>query len=281
MAFTSYDQIIAAATGTGGRSAFFNKSLLAVTTPAQAGLSTWGGAGFPAAGTYGTALTSRQCTSATQGAISLPNAAGGEQLYMTSYGLSSTLTSLGSVMPVDRLLDYGGIAANVATTQTMTNSATLPTEYSTGEGVMMFVEVQAVGTGVTNNTITISYTNQAGTSGRTTAVSSLVAAPAQGRLLAPVVGFFVPLQAGDTGVRSVESVTLTAAATSGTYCVVLCKPYPQIPVANVYYVERELIQQTPRLPTVRNDDCLQFLICAASTTATSNWITGEFNGVSG
>lgn len=282
MAFTSYDQIIAAVSGTGGRAAYFNKFLsAAITSPASAGISSWAGAGFPTAGSYGTALTSRQCSSSTTGAIALANAGSGEQLYMTGFGFSNSVGALGSVMPIDRLLDYSGINAASATAQTMTNSASLPSAYSTGEGVQMFVEVQAVGTGVTNSTITISYTNQAGTSGRSTVVSSLVAAPAAGRVLAPVTGFFVPLQAGDTGVRSVESVTLGAAATSGTYCVVLCRPYPQVPVVSGFYAERDFIMQAPRMPTVRNDACLQFLISAASTTAVTNYFSGEITGVSG
>jgi hypothetical protein len=68
--------------------------------------------------------------------------------------------------------------------------------------------------------VTVSYTNQAGVSGRTTAVQAIGGSgnSSTGRMI------FLPLQAGDTGVRSVESVTLIATTgTAGNFGVALFK----------------------------------------------------------
>jgi hypothetical protein len=278
---TSYDQIIAAFTSGGGRNQQFIKFAPVITSPTGHAYSTWAQAGQPAAGGFGTALTSRQLTYITvNGGVSLTTADATEALYLTSFGAWNNLGALGNIQLIDRLLDYDAIAANSAASQALTNSASLPTQYSTGDGVMMFLEVSSAIAGVTNGTATITYTNQAGTSGKTTAVASLVAAPVLSRVAAPVTGFFIPLAAGDTGVRSVQSVQFSAAATSGTYCLTLCYPLTALPAPSTAYTERDLVLQSPKMPPIRDNAVLQFLVATVNTTAATNFISGEVNGVS-
>jgi hypothetical protein len=75
---------------------------------------------------------------------------------------------------------------------------------------MLAVEVSAA-TGAGTPTITIGYTNSAGTASRTaTNIIATVASSAIGAT------YFIGLQAGDVGVRSVQSLTLSATWTSGT-----------------------------------------------------------------
>jgi hypothetical protein len=87
--------------------------------------------------------------------------------------------------------------------------------------------------GGTATTVTVSYTNQAGVLGRTTAIQAIGGSgnSTAGRLI------FLPLQAGDTGVRSVESVTLAATTgTAGNIGVTLFKILGAVCVDNIQAV---------------------------------------------
>jgi hypothetical protein len=116
-------------------------------------------------------------------------------------------TSQRTLMLVDRLWHNSGIDRTLTTAQTI-NSVTWPArdlgESTDGAGVYVAVEISTtMGSGTP--TITISYTNSAGTSGRT-GISLLAS-----RSGAPVGHWFpIGLDSGDLGVRSIQSVTLSA-----------------------------------------------------------------------
>jgi len=125
---------------------------------------------------------------------------------------------IGLPMMTDRLVHSGGLVANITTAQT-TNlpTAALP-RYTDGFGVMLALDVYTV-TGGTATTVTARYTNQDGTAGRVTKVVAWSASPPAGRR------FILPLQDGDTGVRSVEGVTFAGSTTvAGNVGVTLFKP---------------------------------------------------------
>jgi len=67
-----------------------------------------------------------------------------------------------------------------------------------------------------SQSIAITYTNQSGTTGRSTGTVATGVAPTVGRM------FQMPLQAGDTGVQKIESVTSTV-ATVGTFNVLVMR----------------------------------------------------------
>jgi hypothetical protein len=125
---------------------------------------------------------------------------------------------------VDLLNVSGGLNATLTTAQT-TNLPTAPlTRYTSGEGVMAGIVVYTI-IGTTYTTVTISYTNSSGVSGRTSTATTFGG------------GFFrevgvlipIPLQAGDTGVESIESVTVTATTgTAGNFGVCMFKPLAMI-----------------------------------------------------
>ena len=113
----------------------------------------------------------------------------------------------------DRLWSNGGITITSTAAQTIT-SPTWPTRdnnnSSNGEGVFLGLEVSAA-TGAGTPTITVSYTNELGTAGRTGTNINTTSATA------PIGAFFpISLQGSDKGVRSVQSITLSATWTSGT-----------------------------------------------------------------
>ncbi len=106
------------------------------------------------------------------------------------------------VLIADRLSHQGGLSGTtVGTTQT-TNLPTAPlTRYTDGVGVMAALQVNtSIGNGVV--LAQCSYTNQAGTAGRTSPQFLLMGMQRTAAMC------LMPLQEGDYGVRSVESVTL-------------------------------------------------------------------------
>jgi hypothetical protein len=136
-------------------------------------------------------------TNATTGAIPFTNPTGGKKSYLTHLRGYP-----GSLYLYDRLVHTSGLACNVTTAQTV-NSVSVNRPDATGAGTDLFLEFY-VASGASLSTATVSYTNQSGTSGRTT-LSVNVGSSYSNYLEALV---WCPLAAGDTGVRSVQSVTL-------------------------------------------------------------------------
>jgi hypothetical protein len=127
----------------------------------------------------------------------------------------------------DYLLYYPFIDTDaVGEQQDMIQTATLP-RYVTGSGVQIMAVSQSAASTV--GTFTVSYTNQEGTSGRTSATTYTKAVAGGGALVSSTTSAvagsqqFIELQAGDSGVRSIQSVTFSAAG-GGLMCLALVKP---------------------------------------------------------
>lgn len=181
--------------------------------------SLWSLGGMPGAGAFDTTLNGVVLTSTTtipNGAIPHYNPASGNA-YLAY--LDAMATQAGRLLVLDRIWHNGGYTITLTTAQNSTTpawpsrnptSGTNDAPTTTGLGVLLALEVSAA-TGAGTPTITISYTNDAGTAGRTaTNIIATVATSAIGAT------YFIGLQAGDTGVRSVQSLTLSATWTSGT-----------------------------------------------------------------
>jgi hypothetical protein len=141
----------------------------------------------------------------------------GARVNTSNYGAAS-------MMVVDLLNVSGGLNATLTTAQTTNLPTAALTRHTTGEGVMAGIVVYTI-IGTTATTVTISYTNSSGVSGRTSTATTF------GGGFYREVGLLIPipLQAGDTGVRSIESVTLTATTgTAGNFGVCLFKPLSMI-----------------------------------------------------
>ncbi len=131
---------------------------------------------------------------------------------------------VGGMLLVDLLNVSGGLNGTLTTAQTTNLPTAALTRYTSGEGVMAGIVIYTQ-IGSTATTATISYTNSAGTSGRTSIATSF------GGTGFREVGVLlpIPLQAGDTGVESIESVTVTATTgTAGNFGVCLYKPLAMI-----------------------------------------------------
>lgn len=121
---------------------------------------------------------------------------------------------------IDMLNMSGGLNATLTTPQTTNLPTATLTRYTDGEGVQVGLICHA-NIGGTATTVTIEYTNSAGVGAR---VSTAMVFGGSGQSSSGNLTR-IPLQAGDTGVRSVESVTLAGTTgTAGNFGVVLYKP---------------------------------------------------------
>ena len=199
----------------------------------------------------------------TQGALPHTAAGGGREKFALTVGLSSSVA--GTFTLYDRLFHIGVLSGTVTTAQTVQGSTPTPalTRNTGGVGNVVFVEIYTL-IGNTAQTITMNYTNQAGTTGR---ISTAVAIGGSNNREATRV-IMLPLQGADTGVRAVESVTLSGStATAGEFGVIIARPFPLLPVATAgMAVIRDWTTGLPMPPDV-NDMCLSLLFFPAASTA--------------
>jgi hypothetical protein len=144
-----------------------------------------------------------------------------------------------NAMLYDRLSHMGGLSCIVATEQT-TNLPTAPlTRYTSGEGVIPFLEVYGV-MGTVNTTATIKYTNQDGVAGK---ISQPIAIVTNINNSPDSCTPFM-LSDGDTGCRSVESFTLAGTSASNVNIgITLMKKICHMPVDTGSYAERQGYRQ--------------------------------------
>jgi hypothetical protein len=134
------------------------------------------------------------------------------------------------LMLCDRLSHQGGLSWNTTGSQTTNLPTAALTRYTSGEGVQAMIETYTAGGFGTLPTITGSYTNQAGTSGRAF-TGDLGQTGTNESQAANAVIPLTSMQASDTGVRSVESITVSiASGVAGSFGVTLFKPLAFIPV---------------------------------------------------
>ena len=115
--------------------------------------------------------------------------------------------------------------------------------------IEIYTQIGAVAT-----TITASYTNQAGTAGKTTLATAIGGTNLreESRIIR------LPLADGDTGVQSVQSVTLAGSTgTAGSFGVVIAKPIDILLVEGAGAAGfRDMIAGMPTLPEIASNSCL-------------------------
>lgn len=176
-------------------------------------------------------------TSATLGAIPLTNASGGRDKRLIAATFAySTVTNYGleymtDVFLYDRLLHQSNLSGTTTGAQNVqTGSGVTLTRHTGGAGNEIWIEIYGTAIGATPQTVTCSYTNQAGTSGRTTLAMPIGAASASTALKSIQEVARLSLQAGDTGVQSVETLTLSGSTgTAGVMGVTIANRVARIP----------------------------------------------------
>jgi hypothetical protein len=229
----------------------------AVTTVAAAIFSVFDKAGDPGAGTLaGTSTTVGVVpTDATAGYPTINAFAGGATGYLSRFGFTSSVASRQALY--DRLFLSGAHAFNAA--DTLGSQPSFASRVPGGDYKMLelWVEAATAFTGIP--VITVTYTNQDGVAGRTTGAVTAPAALTVNRC------FQLPLQAGDTGIQKVESVTC-GTATVGTFNVMVLRPLAEARVPVASYSEVQDMLKTG-LPEVYADSALYLLVTADSTSS--------------
>lgn len=234
----------------------FQKTL---TAPKAAGAfqSAWLNAGLPGAGAASPAYTvgsGYTCDRTTTGALSLTNGAVANYLAR----LSASITQPGTLIIADRLWSCSGMGFANAT-YTVTTPGSLPARITDGGvGCELWVE-QFAAAGAASGTLTANYLNTAGAA-KSGVIGAVVSAPVIGQMQP------VPLQAGDTGISQLTSVTNSATWTSGSWGMTILKRIAAIEFiqAGVGNVQDWSLLGLPRVPT---DACLMFFFHAVNTTA--------------
>ena len=215
-----------------------------------------GAAVAPTPGLAGAALTTYA------GQIPFTNPVSGNT-YLSRFQGQATIA--GTLVLCDRLWHNSGLVVTTTTAQTV-NSVAFPARdaagTTNGDGVMIGLEVSTA-TGAGAATPSISYTNQAGTAGKTGSMIIPYAASS-------IAGTFYPfsLAAGDTGVRSIQTCTLGVSMTSGAIHLVAYRELARLEVtsANIPNAIDALTSGFPRM----FDNTVPFIYFIPSTTTTSN-----------
>lgn len=197
--------------------------------------------------------------------------------------MTSTATALPMDMYVcDYLLYYPTIGDDVIDPQILDNTVTLP-RYTDGEGVMMMAVSLAARTG--GSTFQVSYTNSEGVSGRTSKVmtmngeTSIGSIATSGRAVSGSGNPFIGLEDGDTGVRSIESLTMLTPDSGGLFALVLVKPLFQTQIRGIDApVEKDLLIQNAQLPIVQDDAFISF-VCLPSSAVNGTVMMGDMQVV--
>jgi hypothetical protein len=235
----------------------------AATAPiAGRACSLWTYDGMPAGGATPTAAAIP--TSTTTGAIPFTNAGGTREKWLISANITPTVA--GVYLLYDRLFHIGGLNATLTTAQTVQGSPATPalTRNTSGDGTFAFYEIYTI-IGATAATLTMTYTNQAGTGSRTSTINI------------GSTGFRevtraqrIPLAAGDSGIQSVRQIQLSASTTTaGNFGITIARPIAWIPVGAAGIAGwRDYTTGLPGIPKIDNDACLSLMFIPGAATAT-------------
>jgi hypothetical protein len=271
MAITTTDGLIAALT-TAQRIPIYFPSVTTVagrlTNLNSAGAGYFGQMATPTAAGSGGQLY----TDATTGFAPFTNPTGGNKTYLAV--MSPAPATVGTMLLYDLVWACSGFSGTVTTAQSVTGFPSLTRPDANGTGLELFAQVFTA-IGATGTTFTVSYTNQASVAGRTTIAQNIGATGLN------EVHRVIPVfpQAGDSGYRSIQSVTLAATTgTAGNWGLLLARRIAEIPMT-LANAQPPLDFAALGLPEIQDDTAFLSILQASATT--SGIITGGYRLVQG
>lgn len=178
----------------------------------------------------------------------------------------------GTIHLYDRVWSCTGFSGTVTGAQAVTGFPALTRPDVNGTGLEIWIECYTA-TGSTASNMTVQYTNSDNVSGRNTVSTAHITSMPANRM------YQVPLQSGDTGVKSIQSITLSGTTgTAGAFGVTLMKRISSIamPVVNVGV---GLDFAMLGMPQIQDDSALSMI--HQGTTTSSGIIMGAINFVQG
>lgn len=290
MGFSSLDDFVSEVTDAGKfNRTDFNKITGAAAYTAGRWYDLSGLAGFPVANTFsGTALAAQTPSDASGfGIYHGGNVSTDTKHAINVAAMATAATGVpGVMMLVDLCLYYPGIAMNTASRQTLVNSTTL-SRYTNGNGLRSWLTV-TTGLGANAHNIDngagtgTEYVNQAGSTAVHPGTISCTASAitphiTHSGLAANNFGPFMPLAAGDYGVRKYNYFKLSAApAGAGVAALCIGRPLCTIPLFTTSVLtERDLLNQLPSLPQIQDGACIVPLFYAGANVAASTNFYGS------
>lgn len=205
-------------------------------------------------------------TSADYGCIPITNASAGNN-YLTALDMQASVNHTHDFF--DCLWVNSGIVVTTTTAQAIV-TPTLPardvngTTNGEGCGIALLFVAAATNAAAISGT-TVSYTNSKGVAGRT---ATLTTATGSAIPATPVIGTIIwfSLAAGDTGVQSIQSITLGTSLVTGTVSLMITRDICTIGTTIVNVAAAKTIGS----PGIKlyNGTCLLHNIMASATTAT-------------
>lgn len=250
------------------------------------------GTGANNGGTY-TVNISQTVTSQTITGTAYPNGVqhGGnvspdiKHILNASVFSAAATTAPAVYMLVDVLAQYTVSSVTTTGAQTFTGQAAWP-RYADGKGVQVFI-VPSIVMGAGTPTVQLGYTNTSDVAGLLTPASPVLPTSTATAIVGSVpysgtgagkVGPFMPLANGDQGVKSIQSINLSATHTSGCLNVVVCKPLLTLPVTTVGVAcERDLVNMLPSMPRIYDGANLQWMMYAGAATPANSAIYGSLD----
>lgn len=226
--------------------------------------------GYPGSWAPGTPGVNGRVTdgtaSADYGCVPITNASAGNN-YLTALDMQASVNHTHDFF--DCLWVNSGIVVTTTTAQAITTPA-LPARdvngSTNGEGCgigLLFTAAATNAAAISN--ATVSYTNSKGVAGRT---ATLTTATGSAIPATPVVGTMIwfALAAGDTGVKSIESITLGTSLVTGSVSLMIARDICTIGTTVVNVAAAKTIGS----PGIKlyNGTCLLHNIMASATTAT-------------
>jgi hypothetical protein len=273
-AFASIDAVIAANTGGKGQQMPFQKTGIAAAAIGNAN-DLWNRAGFPAAGGAGSAAPGGVApTSATTGALPFKNLGTANTGHYFNWSVSASVIN-NSLLLYDRLF---------AVVKTMNSAATeavtgLPSRYqNTTAGAVDYIggnfcfpmNPTTVLAATAHNHTVCTYLDETNAAGTFPSIGGLVSC-AVGAIDLAVGNWFMPLAAGDVGVKGITQMQTSAAILTGTLDFVIGHPIEinACPIANIACLDDGLI--SGRLTSILDNACLSFIELPKSATTATNY----------
>lgn len=223
--------------------------------------SLWTYDGMPAGGAVPTAAAIPSRT--TTGAIPFTAPGGSREKFLIGASIAPSVA--GVFILYDRLFHIGGLNATLTTSQTVQGTTPTPalTRNTNGAGNFAFYEIYTQ-IGATSATLTMTYTDQDGNTGQTSTVN--IGATGFNSVTR---AHRIPLAAGDSGIRAVASVQLSASTTTaGDFGITIAQPLAWIPVGAAGAAGwRDYTTGLPGVPSINPDACLALLFIPTAATA--------------
>lgn len=232
--------------------------------------STWTYDGAPGAGAVPT--SGAIPTRTTTGALNFTAPGGSREKFMISAFMAAQTPGTYSIY--DRLFHIGGLSGASTADQTVQGSPASPalTRNTGGAGNFAFVEIYSI-LGSSSVTLTMTYTNQNGTAGQTATINIGGTGFRDATRLQRIT-----LAAGDTGVRAVEKVKLSASTGSpGNFGITIGQPLINFAIgAGGQCAVRDYTTGLPGIPAIDANACLAFAYMPSVAAAPEIWAGATF-----